>query len=687
MRLGSALALLGLAVSLASAAPLATDLPPALANLSRRATTAVKCSSTTTCSAAAYSIPNHAHYACNKARGVCTWSCNAGYAVLGDACAQVCATSSTCKNEVPANANRYCMSGFCSWRCRSGFLNTGTACAKSSTSSTTSSASSNSPSTTSPTATPTSSTCAVSTDCTGDVPNYANHYCLAGTCGWRCRTGYVSNGSTCIPTTAPTAITTVATSPSSSSQSSTSWILPSSTSSSASTSSSSSSSTSSSPIATCSTSSQCTNIIPSNANQYCNSGVCSWRCRAGFTSTGSSCISLSSTSSSASSTLTSTLTSSTLTSSTSTSTAPTSTFSWPAPNWWRPCSADADCTFFTPADTHNYCDSGSGSGFCSWRCDDGFVLGYGGNGCISSSPVPSAAPTAPALVPTLVRSYEGSTFFDAWDYFAEPDPTHGMVDYLSRSAAVAQSLTHVTSSGTAILQIDRTTALAPGEYRSSVRISSRDTYDAGSFVVLDLEHAPHGPSVWPAFWMIDVYEGINARNWGQPNVHTSDGCWRNASVPKTGDASNIGRSCSVNDGSGCAVRDLDPASYGAGFNAAGGGVFAVLFAETGISIWRWKRADIPLDVLAGSPRWAQWGAPVAVWDGSTCDTRTYFKKHRLTFDITTCGDWAGPASTWNSVASSGTVAAKYPTCADAVRDPAAFVEAYFVINYLKVYSV
>ena len=29
------------------------------------------------------------------------------------------------------------------------------------------------------------------------------------------------------------------------------------------------------------------------------------------------------------------------------------------------------------------------------------------------------------------------------------------------------------------------------------------------------------------------------------------------------------------------MRDLNPASYGAGFNAAGGGVFAVLFAETG----------------------------------------------------------------------------------------------------------
>ncbi|KPV74649.1 glycoside hydrolase family 16 protein [Rhodotorula graminis WP1] len=53
----------------------------------------------------------------------------------------------------------------------------------------------------------------------------------------------------------------------------------------------------------------------------------------------------------------------------------------------------------------------------------------------------------------------------------------------------------------------------------------------------------------------------------------------------------------------------------------------------------------------------------------------------------TCGDWAGPTATCANVGSSGSAAADYPTCADAVRDPAAFVEAYFEINYLKVYSV
>lgn len=58
-----------------------------------------------------------------------------------------------------------------------------------------------------------------------------------------------------------------------------------------------------------------------------------------------------------------------------------------------------------------------------------------------------------------------------------------------------------------------------------------------------------------------------------------------------------------------------------------------------------------------------------------------------TLSCRTCGDWAGSTSTWTNINSSGAVAAKYPTCADAVRDPAAFVEAYFEINYLTGASI
>ncbi|BGP48237.1 hypothetical protein JCM10450v2_004109 [Rhodotorula kratochvilovae] len=404
-------------------------------------------------------------------------------------------------------------------------------------------------------------------------------------------------------------------------------------------------------------------------------------CRSGYTSTGSAC-----------------LLSATTTSPPSTTTSPpssTSPLSWPTLNPSRPCAADSECNHFTPADTHNYCDAG----FCSWRCNDGYVLGYGGRGCTEQNPTPTAAATSPAATPTLLRSYEGATFFDRWNYLNESDPTHGSVIYVSREFAEEKGLTYISPVGTAILQIDRDSTLSPGDYRPSVRISSSDTYEPGHLILLDMKHAPHGPSVWPAFWMyndpwadvgeIDVYEGINERTFGQMSLHTTDGCARNPAFTQTGDMNggNVRKSCSINDGSACSVHDRDPAAYGAGFNAAGGGVFAVLYAETGISIWRWKRSDIPLDVLIGAPRWTGWGTPVATWDGSMCDTRTYFKRQMLTFDITTCGTWAGSTSTWNNVASSGPVAVQYATCAQAVQDPAAFDEAYFEINYLRVYTV
>lgn len=102
-----------------------------------------------------------------------------------------------------------------------------------------------------------------------------------------------------------------------------------------------------------------------------------------------------------------------------------------------------------------------------------------------------------------------------------------------------------------------------------------------------------------------------------------------------------------------------------------------------ISIWRWQRSKIPSDVKNGAPRPKTWGTPVAVWDGATCDTRTFFKWQMLTFDITMCGDWAGIQSVFQDSWQSGSCYPKYATCAHANADPAALSEAYFEINYIK----
>lgn len=92
----------------------------------------------------------------------------------------------------------------------------------------------------------------------------------------------------------------------------------------------------------------------------------------------------------------------------------------------------------------------------------------------------------------------GTSFFDAWDFFTDSDPTHGLVNYVDADAAWDQGLV-TTSNSSAELKVDATTWLDNGAYRNSVRIVSKKTFSIGSLVILDLARAPYGPASWPAF--------------------------------------------------------------------------------------------------------------------------------------------------------------------------------------------
>ncbi|PRQ71491.1 Concanavalin A-like lectin/glucanase domain-containing protein [Rhodotorula toruloides] len=309
------------------------------------------------------------------------------------------------------------------------------------------------------------------------------------------------------------------------------------------------------------------------------------------------------------------------------------------------CKETTDCSkvgYQIPSHSHFRCEKAKGT--CTFGCNSGYSTSSSGTSCVKAassttkpaSPTSSfrpAGPTQPAVTPKLRKTYSGASFFDSWTFWTASDPTHGLISYLSRADAVANKLVSVSKSGTAVISIDRTSRLSEGQSRKSVRISSMDVYQPGNLVIVDLKHVPVGCSTWPAFWMynypwpqsgeIDIYEGV----------------------------------------------------------------FAVLFAETGISIWRFTRSSIPSDIKAGAPRWKTWGTPVAAWDGATCDTRTYFKNQMLTFNIDTCGDWAGQQAVFTSPSLSGACYPKYASCAAANADPDAFKEAYFEVNYVKVFSV
>ena len=121
-----------------------------------------------------------------------------------------------------------------------------------------------------------------------------------------------------------------------------------------------------------------------------------------------------------------------------------------------------------------------------------------------------------------------------------------------------------------------------------IRITSQDFYDWGSLWIVDLVHIPYGCSVWPAFWSkgplwpddgeIDIVEAINMMSFNQVALHTTDGCMHDPDVQQT--SRNNALDCSKP--SGCVVQETGPNSYGAGFAAAGVGVWATQFDLSGI---------------------------------------------------------------------------------------------------------
>ncbi|KAF9258941.1 glycoside hydrolase family 16 protein [Marasmius fiardii PR-910] len=290
----------------------------------------------------------------------------------------------------------------------------------------------------------------------------------------------------------------------------------------------------------------------------------------------------------------------------------------------------------------------------------------------------------------LQDKYCGEDIINQWNFFSEPDPTHGMVDYQNREDAIKKGLAYVQKDGTTVLAVDNTSNLPPGKNRASVRISSPKTYNQGLFVA-DFWAMPFGCSVWPAYWSvgpdwpnggeIDVLEGVHNSNRNQLTVHTSLSCTLDPGVkPQVSTTTGNSQCATINgDNSGCPFFDDNPCSYGQGFNQKGGGVYVHLWDSEGIKAWFFPRDSIPKDIteLNPHPGSPDWGKPVAFWEnGDSCDVGKHFYEHELVIDTTLCGDWAG--STYESAGCPG-------KCGDAVQNPRNYDNAKWKINYIAVY--
>ncbi|QSZ33779.1 hypothetical protein DSL72_005351 [Monilinia vaccinii-corymbosi] len=296
---------------------------------------------------------------------------------------------------------------------------------------------------------------------------------------------------------------------------------------------------------------------------------------------------------------------------------------------------------------------------------------------------------------TLADSYDHTNFFSEFNFFSGADPTHGLVAYQTASAANQTALAGYTNNGgvnSVYLGVDHTTSLSGSAGRGSTRVSSNKAYNHGLFVA-DVAHMPEGCGTWPALWTfgpnwpangeIDVIEGVNAGTTNQMTLHTSSGCVISNSGSAAG-TTLLEADCNAGGGNtGCGQISQNTQSYGPGFNANGGGVYAWEWTSSYIAIWFFPRSAIPGDIQAGKPDPTTWGAPTAKFAGSGCNIDQHFNGHNIVLDTTFCGDWAGQV--WSSGGCAASTQAA--TCnAYVAANPAAFNNAYWIVNSIKVFT-
>ncbi|TKA82877.1 hypothetical protein B0A55_00955 [Friedmanniomyces simplex] len=295
---------------------------------------------------------------------------------------------------------------------------------------------------------------------------------------------------------------------------------------------------------------------------------------------------------------------------------------------------------------------------------------------------------------TLEDDYTaGGNFFDMFSFFSGADPTHGYVNYVDQS--IASQNGYIDASSDKIYIGTDAVNVTDSSGRNSVRLTSNKSYSSG-LVILDLDHMPGGIcDTWPAFWMvgpnwpsageIDIIEGVNSQSTNAMTLHTGAGCSITNNNAFSGSITTD--NCDVNASgqsanAGCSIDTSNTQTYGAGFNANNGGVYATNYDSSAISVYFFPRGSIPSDITSGSPDPSSWGQPLAQFQGG-CDIASKINDQQIVFDLAFCGDWAGEV--WSS---DSTCSAKASTCNDYVQNnPAAFTDAYWSINSLRVYSI
>jgi len=246
----------------------------------------------------------------------------------------------------------------------------------------------------------------------------------------------------------------------------------------------------------------------------------------------------------------------------------------------------------------------------------------------------------------------------------------------------------------AIIKVDNSTdGTKDKNYgRASVYLISTQPAPLGSLVLLDADHLPFGCSVWPSFFTqgpnwpqngeIDIVENVNLANVNRYALHTYAGCELSSSESsslQTGSIVSTACNDTINN-EGCVISDPSQNSFGPNFAKNGGGVYATLFDTDGIKLWFFERNQVPSDVKNGTPTPGSWSAPSANYLASSCDPTKFFGPQSLTLYINICGKFAGNPDVFGSTCPGKGL------CSDLVQVPNNYNDAYFAINYIRVFK-
>jgi len=293
---------------------------------------------------------------------------------------------------------------------------------------------------------------------------------------------------------------------------------------------------------------------------------------------------------------------------------------------------------------------------------------------------------------SLAQSYQGSNFFNGWNFSTVPDPNYGYVTFQSQTNAQSQKLAYVNDGGNAIVKVDNTTVGQPADTtfgRNSVFMTSLAQIQLGSLVMFDALHMPYGCSVWPAFYLlgnnwpnngeIDIIENVNLATSAQYSLHTLNGCKHPGNADgQTGNVVSTDCWNVTNGNQGCIVRESQQNSFGQGFASIGGGGFATLFDKNGVKVWFFPRSSLPGDWNSSSPNPDNWTTPSAYYPNSACNISQFIGPQSIVIDIDICGAFAGLSSVYNLNCTG--------KCVDVIKDPNTYNGAYFEIQFLKVFT-